>query len=254
MADYAHDDLVALAVFRTSGGYGFDKLAGMQREDPDALAPTEMDPTSVEWMLARIEEMAADRLAGKFPEDRETILVRLGYGDYESYLLSPLWRKIRRRILKRGGFICVRCGDRATHVHHLAYTQAVLKGDDDSELVSGCAPCHKKVEFDESGGRRPEHDRRRVLEDSAGARQERIVAERSRQEKALVRDAADGRCFWCNGCTEQYPLPSSGSVYSVPTADGQAMDAWMCAACRLALERDAEGQAEDSRTEVGVAS
>jgi hypothetical protein len=43
----------------------------------------------------------ADWLAGKrFPEDRETILKRLGFDSYETYLLSALWRRTRRWIFQ----------------------------------------------------------------------------------------------------------------------------------------------------------
>jgi hypothetical protein len=204
-------------------------------------------PSTAEWIKTRLEEMKAERLTGKFPEDRETILARLGYGDYESYLAGPLWQKIRRRVLKHDGSICARCGDRATQVHHLAYTEAVLKGEDDSQLVSVCKPCHEKVEFDDDRrGRRPEHDKRRVLEDREGARQEKIAAEHARlqleERTSTVRDATGERCYWCKGNTEHPFWRNDGKVYTVPTADGQAVDAWMCSGCRRVLDHDREGR------------
>jgi 2-polyprenyl-6-methoxyphenol hydroxylase-like FAD-dependent oxidoreductase len=39
----------------------------------------------------------------------------------QSYLQSALWRKIRRRVLKRDRNTCVRCGCKATQVHHRSY-------------------------------------------------------------------------------------------------------------------------------------
>lgn len=219
------------------------KIAPVQPDKGKPEPAREADTVSVEWILARLEEMKAK----KFPEDRDTILARLGYGDYESYLYSPLWRKIRRRVLKRDGSTCTRCGDRATQVHHLAYTEAVLKGEDDAQLVSVCKPCHEKVEFaDEGRDRRPEHEKRRVLEDRDGARQEKIAAEQARlqheERTARVRDAAGGRCYWCKGNTEHLFWRNDGKVYTVPTADGQAVDAWTCSGCRGVLDHDGEGQ------------
>lgn len=75
--------------------------------------------------------------------------------NYESYRLTPLWRKIRRRVLKRDGGTCLRCGGRATQAHHRRYTDAALQGEDDSVIVSLCRPCHYTVHFE--APRKPRH-------------------------------------------------------------------------------------------------
>lgn len=212
----------------------------------------------MEGVRAQLEEMKADHLAGKFPEDRESILSRLGYGDYDSYRGSPVWRRTRRRILRRDGHICVRCGEKATEVHHQVYTEAVLKGEDDSRLVSLCAACHTRVEFDENGVRRTDTERRRVLEDREGARQEKIAAEQARlphqETQNRVRDAAGGRCAWCKGDTENRLWQSGGSVYALPTIQGEHVDAWLCSGCRSVLEHDKDGRPHTDEQKVKLLS
>lgn len=207
---------------------------------------------TVEWVRAQLARMEADRLAGKrFPEDRETILQRLGFGDYQSsYLASALWQRIRRRILKRDNHACVRCSEKATQVHHLTYTEPVLKGEDDSQLVSVCAECHDRIEFDGDRNPRTDSEKQRVLEDRDGARQEKVAAEQERlrqQElKERVRSAAGGRCFRCKGDTENEHWRNDGRVSAVPVAPGRIEDVWLCAACQADIDRDKQGQ---SRTD-----
>jgi len=70
---------------------------------------------------------------------------------YDEYLLSPLWRKISARVMKRDGGLCCRCGGAASAVHHRRYTEAVLAGEDDSQLVAVCDDCHRTVHYEASG-------------------------------------------------------------------------------------------------------
>src|SRR5258708_4747187 len=99
----------------------------MQPERPEKKFDTEDVRGTMEWVRAQLDQMDAEWLAGKRPaEDRESILRRMGYGDYETYLISPLWQRTRRRILKRDNRACVRCSEKATQVHHLVYTERAL--------------------------------------------------------------------------------------------------------------------------------
>lgn len=217
----------------------------MQPEDSNG----ENTLDTVEWVRAQLAQMEADRLAGKkFPEDRETILQRLGFGDYQSsYLASALWQRIRRRILKRDNHTCFRCSEKATQVHHLTYTEPVLKGEDDSQLVSVCAECHDRIEFDGDRNRRTDPEKLRVLEDQDGARQEKVAAEherlRQQELKERVRSAAGGRCFRCKGDTEGQIYHSDGRVYLIPVSDGEPLHVWACSPCRSELDRDKDGRA-----------
>ncbi len=213
--------------------------------EKDFIAEPALD--SIEWIHAELARMKADWLAKKrLSENRDAILKSLGHGSYESYLLSPLWQRIRRRILKRDKRECVRCAAKATQVHHLAYTELVLKGEDDTQLVSVCAECHERIEFDAGRNRRTDAEKERVLNDRDGARREKLAAEQQRlREQELeerVRSAAGGRCFRCNGDTENQIFHSDGRVYLVPVADGEPVYVWACFPCRLELEHDKEGR------------
>jgi hypothetical protein len=83
--------------------------------------------------------------------------------DYRDYLASPLWRRIRRRVLKRDGKRCARCGGEAVVVHHRSYAPRVLDGLADEWLASLCEGCHHIVEFDDFGRRRTDQERERCL-------------------------------------------------------------------------------------------
>lgn len=65
--------------------------------------------------------------------------------DYELYIHSQLWQTIRERVLKRDGTKCRTCYRKATQVHHLSYHPRVMAGEDDSQLMSVCRPCHKEI-------------------------------------------------------------------------------------------------------------
>ena len=83
--------------------------------------------------------------------------------DYADYLKSPLWQKIKRRVLKRDGKTCRRCGGKATRVHHRSYTDKVLAGNDDEQLASICEGCHNFIHFDDNGYKRSPEETDRFL-------------------------------------------------------------------------------------------
>lgn len=70
--------------------------------------------------------------------------------------LPPDWEAIRRRILRRDGWVCqirsVGCEIDATDVDH------ILRGSDhsDANLRSACRRCHSKKSSDEGHARRAE--------------------------------------------------------------------------------------------------
>ena len=69
--------------------------------------------------------------------------------DYqEEYLPSKLWKRIRRRVLKRDNKTCTYCGGGATVVHHRSYERDVMEGKADHMLVSLCNACHDYIHFD----------------------------------------------------------------------------------------------------------
>lgn len=81
--------------------------------------------------------------------DRAIVLKELRFTDYQSYLESALWRRIRVAVLERDGYWCRRCGKvSAHHVHHGSYSKRTLTGRDISKLYSVCDWCHLDIEFD----------------------------------------------------------------------------------------------------------
>lgn len=88
-------------------------------------------------------------------EQRARLLPMLGFGTYSAYLASPLWEAIRSRVMARDRQRCRLCNDRAPQVHHSAYDLATLRGEDLSRLAAVCAGCHRSIEFDGEGKKRP---------------------------------------------------------------------------------------------------
>jgi hypothetical protein len=84
-------------------------------------------------------------------ERRDATLRTMGYESYSRYLASPLWRKIRARVLKDFDGECFLCHESAAQVHHRSYDEATLKGDDTTQLVAICRTCHELGEFDSRG-------------------------------------------------------------------------------------------------------
>lgn len=74
--------------------------------------------------------------------------------NYRAYLKSPLWAKIRRRVLRRDQHRCQSCGGRARQVHHGRYDDATLSGETLEHLFSLCGRCHEAVSFNAYGQKR----------------------------------------------------------------------------------------------------
>lgn len=70
-------------------------------------------------------------------------LEKLGFDDYDSYLESNLWHKIRRRIFGRAKGKCEGCGERPPeNIHHWSYSVATLQGQRPQHLEAVCRACH----------------------------------------------------------------------------------------------------------------
>jgi hypothetical protein len=198
----------------------------------------EPNPGTSEWLDWRLEQMRNAKRTGTLPEDRDSILRRLGYPSYENYRTRVLWKRIRDRIRERDQNNCRRCDEienKMRHeVHHDAYTEAVLKGEDDSLLFLLCSSCHRKVEFDSNGFRRSDDEKRRVLRDREGA-----WLEKGQTEQAKT--ASNGRCYWCKGDTEISLWGCGGKLYVMPTVQGDDIGVWMCSVCISNLSHDQDG-------------
>lgn len=64
------------------------------------------------------------------------------YNSYQEYLQSPEWQVRRKRILRRDGYQCDKCGSPVNvEVHHIKYPE-VWGTEKDTDLVTLCARCH----------------------------------------------------------------------------------------------------------------
>jgi 5-methylcytosine-specific restriction endonuclease McrA len=65
---------------------------------------------------------------------------RAGFRSYSAYLRSRHWRRLRKRVLKRDGHACQRCGTSTDlTVHHRRYD---IGHDRLEDLVTLCESCH----------------------------------------------------------------------------------------------------------------
>jgi len=86
--------------------------------------------------------------ADKQREDPNLFLVPFAnvLPNYGTYLDSPEWGAIKRRILGAAQHRCRACDRKARDVHHRDYRPRVLAGDDDNALIALCRPCHDRIE------------------------------------------------------------------------------------------------------------
>lgn len=81
-------------------------------------------------------------------EQRDKILLDMGFTSYAEYLESKLWARIRRRVYK----VCQKCpcGKDATEIHHRSYKRQFLQGRGKifQFLTPVCRECHEHIEFD----------------------------------------------------------------------------------------------------------
>ena len=61
--------------------------------------------------------------------------------NYHEYLKSDAWQAKRQIILKRAGYKCRQCGDRATEIHHETYER--IYNEHLSDLTALCRKCHQ---------------------------------------------------------------------------------------------------------------
>src|SRR5690606_2296610 len=59
------------------------------------------------------------------------------------YLKSEEWQRKRYLVLQRDHWKCVRCGARATQVHHKRYAKRNIGKEPVKWLVSVCERCHR---------------------------------------------------------------------------------------------------------------
>lgn len=106
------------------------------------------------------EQQEQDRLALKKSRcdlvysERQRVLELLGYNSYRDYLLSPLWKSIRDKVLRGKCVICDKTD--ASQVHHRNYLYETLAGQCLDQLIPLCGKCHRKIEFSHRNKRTPQ--------------------------------------------------------------------------------------------------
>lgn len=78
---------------------------------------------------------------------RDSLISKLGYANYNHYLQSKMWKRIRKRVLERDEYVCYVCTKEANQVHHRTYTEDNIFGIKLDGMISICAGCHKKAEY-----------------------------------------------------------------------------------------------------------
>lgn len=78
---------------------------------------------------------------------RDLLISQLGYCNYNHYLQSKMWKRIRKRVLERDDYTCYVCQKEANQVHHRVYTEDNVFGIKLDGMISICAGCHKKAEY-----------------------------------------------------------------------------------------------------------
>lgn len=118
---------------------------------------------------------------GQMYVQRRVVLKRLGFADYRQYIVSPLWKTIRMRVLRDRPW-CELCqAKRSTQVHHQSYSEDVMSGEEDTGLVATCSGCHHFVEFDGDTKRQDTEVRRITRATRQKAR--RIAAEKAELDR-----------------------------------------------------------------------
>jgi 5-methylcytosine-specific restriction endonuclease McrA len=65
--------------------------------------------------------------------------------EYEHYLASAAWRRVRRLALRRARWRCERCGARGQlDVHHRTYRRLGVERPEDVEVL--CPSCHEQAD------------------------------------------------------------------------------------------------------------
>lgn len=100
---------------------------------------------SQELSLRQKNEQKSKRRIKKVKKNKERTAKgkrQITYSSYGQYLLSPEWKKIRKRILKRANYKCEICKVmKAYQVHHKHYKN--IFNEKDKDLIAVCGTCHQ---------------------------------------------------------------------------------------------------------------
>jgi hypothetical protein len=172
----------------------------------------------------------------------------MGFKDYESYLHSLLWRKIRKRVLKRDKHKCRCCGELAGEAHHRSYRREALNGSDISPIIAICRKCHDEIELEDGKKNSFEEAERKLkcklegrqagppqLTKKQRRQQAREARQKAAQEAKLAKDAKylavaakdPERAAILKSLRESTPVKRiHGRVPDAPLVPGSAWRGW----------------------------
>lgn len=113
--------------------------------------------------------------------ERDRVLRKIGYANYQTYLRSPLWASIRKRVLERDGYRCRNCKRPATSAHHKRYHHCELTGYTIKRIIAVCSGCHRRLEFD-SGNKNGLREANQKFNQSMFERMKYAVAKQQEEE------------------------------------------------------------------------
>lgn len=64
--------------------------------------------------------------------------------EYINYLKSEDWKERRKILMQQANYKCMKCGEKATQLHHLNYNNIgneILEDD----VIALCSDCHKEI-------------------------------------------------------------------------------------------------------------
>ena len=64
--------------------------------------------------------------------------------EYIDYLKSDDWKERRKQLMEEVDWVCYKCGEKATQLHHLNYNnlgEEVL----DEDVIAVCKDCHDEI-------------------------------------------------------------------------------------------------------------
>ena len=96
----------------------------------------------------RIRKQLSDQWQAELVQEQQTQNAEW-WTNYNAYLNSPHWSKIRRLVLRRDNWRCQACfqptEEKTAHVHHLSYDGYNRLGISFAfECVTLCKPCHQQ--------------------------------------------------------------------------------------------------------------
>ena len=64
--------------------------------------------------------------------------------EYIEYLKSDDWKERRKYLMELAGWLCSKCGNKATQLHHIKYDNI---GDEelDVDVIALCNDCHDEI-------------------------------------------------------------------------------------------------------------